>query len=147
MISPSAHWPTLCSRPKPTTAYQPAWLRSLGPYVRRSPGLLLFLPSPQPVSRSGRNPRRCSGIGWLITLRPPNPYTVLLTSSEACGLSGQPSPTYPHIRLNTECLLSIDTENLQTGGCSWLLTSNLYRLPLAFTVDQGAQLGARGVDP
>jgi len=75
-------------------------------------------------------------------LRSLNPYAVLLASSEAHGLSGHPSPIYPHIRLITECLLLTGTKNLQTGGCPWLLTSDLYHLPLAFTFDQGSQLGA-----
>jgi len=65
--------------------------------------------------------------------------------AEVCGLSGHLSPIYPNIRLVTECLLLTGTKNLQTGGCSWLLTSNLYHLPFAPTVDQGSQLGAETV--
>lgn len=81
VASPSAHWPTLCGQPQSATAYQPAWLRSLGPYARRSPGLLHFRPGPQTVACLGRYPQRRSGIGWLLTLRSANPYAVLLTSS------------------------------------------------------------------
>lgn len=62
--------------------------------------------------------------------------------AEGCGLSGYLSPTYHRIRLVTECLLSTDTKHLQTSGCSWLQTSNLYRLPFIHTAYQGSQLGA-----
>lgn len=65
--------------------------------------------------------------------------------AEVCGLSGLPSSICPNIRLVAERLLSIDTENLETGGCSWLLTSNLYRLPFIPTAYQGAQLGAEAL--
>lgn len=51
-----------------TTTSHPRRLRSLGPYVRRSIGFSLFPPGPQPVARSGRNPRRHSDLGWLFQL-------------------------------------------------------------------------------
>lgn len=73
---------------------------------------------------------------------PPYPLAVLLPSSRGLRSFRSPSPIYHDIRLVTECLLSTGTVNLQTGGCSWLLTSNLYRLPFVSTVDQGSQLGA-----
>jgi hypothetical protein len=36
-------------------------------------------------------------------------------------------------------LLSTDAGNPQTGGCPWLLTSNLYHLPFASMTHQGLQ--------
>jgi len=68
MTSPLALWTILCGQPWLATAFHPEWRRSLGPYVRRSYRLLLFLPGPQPVARSGRNPQRHLGLGWLLDL-------------------------------------------------------------------------------
>jgi len=52
---------------------------------------------------------------------------MLLTSSEACGLSGRPSLIYPHIRLITECLLS--TKHQEPSDWWLPLAANLGPLP------------------
>jgi len=49
----------------------------LGPYIRRSIGLSLFNPGPQPVARLGRNPRRCSNPSGCASFDRAYPHTVL----------------------------------------------------------------------
>lgn len=94
-------------------------------------GLSLFNPVPQPVSQSGRNPRRRSNHRMVVrSFDRPNPYAVLHLFSEMRSFRLS-LPAYHHNPLDADCLLSNGYRNHQTGGCPWLLTSNLYHLPIA----------------
>jgi hypothetical protein len=94
----------------------------------------------------GRNPRRRSN--HRVVARPfglSSPPAVLLTSSGGLRSFRTLSPVYPHIPLSQNACSQRCTKTLQTGGCPRLLSSDLYRLPLATTTDRGSLLGDRCV--
>lgn len=84
MASPSSLWSTdaLANRSRPRQL-RPKTLKSLGPYVQRSTGLSHFNPGPQPVARSGRNPRRRSSIGWSSSLSAGRIHSPSCTQKDA----------------------------------------------------------------
>jgi len=113
-------------------------LGSLGPYIRRSTGLSLFLPGPQPVARLGRNPQRRSNLR--VVVQPfgyPNPHRRFASPWQ--GLRPFRSRRHP------STLTSYSSQNVysqqgtnyhQTGGCTRLPSSHLYHLPMSPTANQ-----------
>lgn len=113
-------------------------LGSLGPYIRRSTGLSLFLPGPQPVARLGRNPQRRSN--HRVVVQPfgyPNPHRRFASPWQ--GLPPFRSCRHP------STLTSYSSQNVysrqsadypQTGGCTRLPSSHLYHLPITPTANQ-----------
>jgi len=113
-------------------------LGSLGPYIRRSIGLSLFLPGPQPVARLGRNPQRRSN--HRVVVQPfgyPNPHRRFASPWQ--GLRPfrsrrHPSTLTSHSSQNVYSQQGADYH--QTGGCTRLLTSHLYHLPMSHTANR-----------
>jgi len=92
----------------------------------RSTGFPLFLPGPL----TGRNPRRRSNLSGRPTFRSDKSTRRLAPSSEEAVFQ------VFNIRLPSRptCCRSFTLDehrHHQTGGCPWLLTSDLYRLPIA----------------
>lgn len=116
-------------------------LRALGPYVRRSTGLLLFLPGPHPVARIGRNPRRRSDHRMVDrSFDRSNPHAVLSLLSEGTVFQVFRHLCYPHRPLIADDLPSLRCRNLQTGGCPWL--ANLEPLPPSLSPYNSSQFAA-----
>lgn len=109
----------------------------MGPYTRRSSWPFAFLAcSPSRLPSMGRNPhRRSSDRRVKHSFECPNPYAGLLSLAGVLS-SGHRRLAYPHDPLCADRLLSTKRQNPQTGGCPWLLTSNLYHLPVAFTANR-----------
>jgi hypothetical protein len=137
MASLLASWPTQCRHNGRNRCYNTLSSRrrkSLGPYVRRSIGLSLFTPGPQPVAQLGRNPRRRSNHRVVVrTFRPDQihaPSYTPLAGNAVFQVLVTRLPSRPTLRRS---LTLTEHRNPQTGGCPWLLTSNLYHLPMPST--------------
>jgi len=112
----------------------------LGPYIRRSTGLLLFNPGPQPVTRLGRNPGRCSNPSGCAIFQPristhrlaPPGRSTVFQDFVAC------LPSRPTRRGS----LTLDKAPFPSDW--WLPSpyqgSDLYHLPIAFTAHQSLLL-------
>jgi hypothetical protein len=112
-------------------------LGSLGPYIRRSTGLSLFLPGPQPVARPGRNPQRRSN--HRVVVQPfgyPNPHAVLPPLGRGCGLSGRVVtrlPSHPTRRRTFTLNKAPTTIRLVAALAYQARTSTTFPCPLQLT--------------
>lgn len=108
LVSPPAPQSSIClvvpKADKTDIRLRRLW--SLGPYVRRSTGLYFLTLFPDQLPNQAGTHDGVPIIEWLFNLSVDHIHTAVLRSLAGPLPFRSPSPTYPHIRLNTECLLS-----------------------------------------
>jgi len=127
MTSSSPPWSTPTISAEADTIISPKALGSLGPYIRRSIGLLRFNPGPQPVARLGRNPRRCSTSSGCAIFRLRISTHRLAPLWKEHGLSGLRYLPTLTTHLSRIVYSRQSTVSIKTGGCPRL--SKLGPLP------------------
>jgi hypothetical protein len=107
---------------------RPKKLKSLGPCIRHSTDLSLFYPGPQPGYPDQAGTHDDVSVLVVQPFDWPNPSAVLYLSSQEIRSFGSFVIYLPLATCSSQIdLLSINADNLQTGGCPWL--RNLEPLP------------------